>query len=55
MAQSEVQGTPAQKPAVTAPSDPADQESHDTKDLEQLLKRYNTDSKKVLEDNYAAV
>lgn len=26
------------------------EEHHDTKDLEELLKRYNTDSKKVLED-----
>jgi hypothetical protein len=31
--------------------DPAPvEEHHDTKDLEELLKRYNTDSKKVLED-----
>jgi hypothetical protein len=30
---------------------PPDEESHNTKDLDKLLERYNTDSKKVLEDN----
>jgi hypothetical protein len=29
----------------------SDEEIHDTKDLEKLLKRYNTDAKKVLEDS----
>ena len=30
---------------------PANVEEHDTKDLEQLLKRYNTDAEKVINDN----
>lgn len=38
--------TPEAEEAVTE----APQEDHDTKSLEQLLKRYNTDSEKILED-----
>lgn len=35
----------------TGPNIPADEEHHNTKDLEKLLKRYNTDANKVLEDH----
>lgn len=54
---SNVSDTPAEQSKVivkkveAGPNIPADEENHDTKDLEALFKRYNTDSKKVLEDN----
>ncbi|MBC7427559.1 MAG: hypothetical protein H7336_03040 [Bacteriovorax sp.] len=48
---SNAQETAPKKAEVNGPQIPADEENHDTKDLEQLLKRYNTNSKKVLEDS----
>lgn len=43
---------PTTNPKVIDAEKPADppQEEHDTQDLEKLLKRYNTDSEKILKD-----
>ena len=40
----------AEAKKVNGPQIPADAENHDTKDLDALLKRYNDDAKKVLDD-----
>lgn len=41
---------PAKSAQPQAQQVPDEEEGHNTKDLEQLLKRYNTDSEKVLQD-----
>lgn len=41
---------PESEPVAQEAATEAPQEDHDTKSLEQLLKRYNTDSEKILED-----